>query len=54
MKTEFVSNVTHELRTPITNVLLYLDLARRSPSEAKPRPLLRGAQVGVGSAGNAD
>ncbi len=35
LKTEFVSNVTHELRTPITNVLLYLDLARRSPSEAK-------------------
>jgi signal transduction histidine kinase len=35
LKTEFVSNVTHELRTPITNVLLYLDLARRSPSEVK-------------------
>jgi len=35
MKTEFVSNVTHELRTPITNVMLYLDLARRSPSETK-------------------
>ena len=35
LKTEFVSNVTHELRTPITNVLLYLDLARRSPSDAK-------------------
>ncbi len=35
LKTEFVSNVTHELRTPITNVLLYLDLARRTPSEPK-------------------
>jgi PAS domain S-box-containing protein len=35
LKTEFVSNVTHELRTPITNVLLYLDLARRTLSEPK-------------------
>jgi len=35
LKTEFVSNVTHELRTPITNVLLYLDLARRTSSEPK-------------------
>ena len=35
LKTEFVSNVTHELRTPITNVLLYLDLLRRSPSPEK-------------------
>ena len=35
LKTEFVSNITHELRTPITNVLLYLDLARRTSSEPK-------------------
>jgi PAS domain S-box-containing protein len=35
LKTEFVSNVTHELRTPITNVLLYLDLLRLSPSAEK-------------------
>jgi signal transduction histidine kinase len=32
LKTEFVSNVTHELRTPITNILLYLDLLRLSPA----------------------
>jgi PAS domain S-box-containing protein len=35
LKTEFVSNVTHELRTPITNILLYLDLLRLSPSADK-------------------
>jgi len=35
LKTEFVSNVTHELRTPITNILLYLDLLRLSPSSDK-------------------
>jgi PAS domain S-box-containing protein len=35
LKSDFVSNVTHELRTPITNVLLYLDLLRLSPSAAK-------------------
>lgn len=35
LKTDFVSTVTHELRTPITNILLYLDLARRTDSEVK-------------------
>jgi PAS domain S-box-containing protein len=35
LKNDFVSNVTHELRTPITNMLLYLDLARRTSSEPK-------------------
>ncbi len=35
LKTEFVSNVTHELRTPITNILLYLDLLRLSPAAEK-------------------
>lgn len=32
LKSDFVSNVTHELRTPITNILLYLDLLRAASS----------------------
>jgi len=34
-KTDFVSNVAQELRAPISNILLYLDLARRMESEVK-------------------
>jgi len=39
MKTRFVSNVSHQLRTPITTVKLYLELLRRDGGEQKQRYL---------------
>ena len=51
LKTEFVSNVTHELRTPITNILLYLDLLRLSPAaerSAHYMDVLRSESVRLG------
>ncbi len=33
LKSKFVSDVTHELRTPVTNLKLYLDLMVRAPAE---------------------
>jgi len=35
LKSDFVSNVTHELRTPITNIQLYLDLFHLATSAEK-------------------
>jgi signal transduction histidine kinase len=35
LKTDFVSNVSHELRSPITNIVLYLDLLARPFPEEK-------------------
>lgn len=37
LKSKFVSDITHELRTPVTNMLLYLDLMRFSDSENNER-----------------
>lgn len=33
LKTKFVSDITHELRTPVTNMILYLDLIRLGNAE---------------------
>ncbi len=41
LKSAFVSNVSHELRSPITNILLYLDLLAEPSREAR-RPTYMG------------
>jgi signal transduction histidine kinase len=33
MKTELISNVSHDLRTPLTSVITYIDLLRQEPTE---------------------
>ena len=35
LKDEFVSNVCHELRTPISSILLYLDLLKNDPKRSE-------------------
>ena len=37
LKSKFVSDITHELRTPVTNMLLYLDLIRFNGPENQER-----------------
>jgi PAS domain S-box-containing protein len=37
LKSKFVSDITHELRTPVTNMLLYLDLLRHGKPEHSER-----------------
>ncbi|MCP4358742.1 MAG: GAF domain-containing protein [Chloroflexi bacterium] len=36
LKSKFISDVTHELRTPVTNLRLYMDLIRRGKPEKRP------------------
>jgi signal transduction histidine kinase len=38
LKTKFVSDVTHELRTPISNVSIYLEMAENSLSKVEDLP----------------
>lgn len=37
LKSKFVSEVSHELRAPVTNLKLYLELLAKSPAEKRPR-----------------
>ena len=39
LKTKFVADVTHELRTPITSLALYVDLIKRGSAEKRERYL---------------
>src|SRR5690606_36280512 len=36
LKSKFVSNVTHELRTPVSNLKLYMSLLQRGNLERRP------------------
>ncbi len=39
LKSKFVADVTHELRTPVTNLKLYLDLMEHAPAQKQPHYL---------------
>jgi len=39
LKSKFIDDISHELRTPLANLVLYLDLIKRSPVEKHPQYL---------------
>lgn len=39
LKSKFIDDISHELRTPLANLVLYLDLIKRSPIEKLPHYL---------------
>lgn len=40
MKTELISNVSHDLKTPLTSLISYIDLMKQEPDEAKRQEYL--------------